>query len=168
MNFNLYVRKLNEVIEKSRLENAYSHIVYQIFELTLDDEKYSIVDTSTLKRTINKATAPSDAIAVPDFVITRKGYSFDGFQDSDDILGCVEVKYKDVDVKNPDRLCSTPQNKGYLDVYDKVIYTNGWIWRLYDNSSQYSIEINFKEDFSNAEYEKLLDFLCSINWGEKK
>ena len=24
MNFNLYVRKLNEVIEKSRLENAYS------------------------------------------------------------------------------------------------------------------------------------------------
>ena len=59
MNFNLYVRKLNEVIEKSRLENAYSHIVYQIFELTLDDEKYSIVDTSTLKRTINKATAPS-------------------------------------------------------------------------------------------------------------
>ena len=54
-----------------------------------------------MKRTINKATAPSDAIAVPDFVITRKGYSFDGFQDSDDILGCVEVKYKDVDVKNP-------------------------------------------------------------------
>ena len=121
-----------------------------------------------MKRTINKATASSDALAVPDFVITRKGYSFDGFQDSDDILGCVEVKYKDVDVKNPDRLCSTPQNKGYLDVYDKVIYTNGWIWRLYDNSSQYSIEINFKEDFSNAEYGKLLDFLCSINWGEKK
>ena len=30
--------RLNEVIEKSRLENAYSHIVYQIFELTLDDE----------------------------------------------------------------------------------------------------------------------------------
>lgn len=48
MNFNLYVRKLNEVIEKSRLENAYSHIVYQIFELTLDDEKYSIVDTLSL------------------------------------------------------------------------------------------------------------------------
>ena len=163
MNFNSYIRKLNEVIDKSRLENAYSHIVYQIFEMTLDDEKYSIVDTSSLKRTIDKATAPYDVIAVPDFVITKKGYSFDSVQESDDILGCVEVKYNDADVKNPNRLCSTLQNKGYLEVYGRVIYTNGWIWRLYDSEQEY-IEINFKDDSSNTTYGELLRLLCSINW----
>lgn len=163
MNFNTYIRKLKEVQDKSHLENGYSHIVYQIFEIALDDEEYSIVDTSSLKRTINKATAPRDVIAVPDFVITKKGYFFDDIQKSDDILGCVEVKYKDFDVINPDRLCSNPQNKGYLEVYSKVIYTNGWIWRLYDGRQE-PVEINFRKNPSNATYGELLKLLCSINW----
>ena len=163
MNFNTYIKKLKEVEDKSRLENGYSHIVYQIFEIVLDDEKHSIVDTSNLKRTINKATAPHDVIAVPDFVITKKGYFFDDIQKSDDILGCVEVKYKDVDVANTDRLCSIPQSKGYLDVYNKVIYTNGWIWRIYIGAQDF-VEINFRKNLTNAAYGELLKLLCSINW----
>lgn len=165
MNFNAYITKLKEVQDKSHLENGYSHIVYRVFDITLDDEKYSLVDTSSLKRTINKATAPRGVVAVPDFVITKKGYSFDGIQKSEDILGCVEVKYKDIDVTNPDRLYSTSQNKGYLEVYSKVIYTNGWIWRLY-NASQNYIEISFRDNSSNATYGELLRLLCSINWNE--
>ena len=165
MNFNLFIKKLEEVQDKSHLENGYSHIVYQMFEIALDDEKYSIVDTSSLKRTINKATAPQDVIAVPDFVITKKGYFFNGIQKSDDILGCVEVKYRDDDVSKPDRLRSTQQNRGYLDVYSKIIYTNGWIWRFYDGSQNF-VEINFRKNLSNATYGELLKLLCSINWDE--
>lgn len=165
MNFNLYIKKLEEVQDKSHLENGYSHIVYQMFGIALDNEKYSIVDTSSLKRTINKATAPQDVIAVPDFVITKKGYFFDGIQKSDDILGCVEVKYRDDDVIKPDRLRSTQQNRGYLDVYSKIIYTNGWIWRFYDGSQNF-VEINFRKNLLNATYGELLKLLCSINWDE--
>lgn len=82
MNFNLYIRKLKEIQDKCRLENGYSHIIYQVLENTIDDEKYSIIDTSSLKRTQDKATAPHDIIAVPDFVITNKDYTFDGIQNS--------------------------------------------------------------------------------------
>ena len=167
MNYNLYIKKLEEVQEKSHLENGYSHIVYQLFEIALDDEKYSIIDTSSLKRTQNKATAPHDVIAVPDFVITNKGYYFDGIQNTDDILGCIEIKYRDADVTNPNRLSSTSQNKGYLEAYSKIIYTNGWIWRFYDGSQDF-VEINFRENSSNTTYGELLKLLCSINWNEKK
>ena len=163
MNFNTYIKKLKEVQDKSHLENGYSHIVYQMFEISLDDEKYSIVDTSSLKRTINKATAPWDVIAVPDFVITKKDYFFDDIQKSDDILGCIEVKYKDADVANTDRLCSSTQSKGYLEVYNKAIYTNGWIWRFYDGTQDF-IEINFRRNLENKTYGELLKLLCSINW----
>ena len=163
MNYNLYIRKLQDVKDKCHLENGYSHIVYQIFEMTLDDEKYSIVDTSSLKRTQDKATAPRDVIAVPDFVITRNGYVFDGNQHLADILGCIEVKYKDADVTSPNRLESTAEKKGYLKVYHKVIYTNGWIWRFYDASQQYK-EIDFRNNVSNGKYGELLNMLCSIEW----
>lgn len=165
MNYNSYIKKLEVVQEKSHLENGYSHIVYQLFETVLDDEKYSIIDTSSLKRTKNKATVPYDVIAAPDFVITSKSYFFDGIQKSDDILGCVEIKYKDVDVTNPDRLCSTSQNRGYLAIYSKIIYTNGWIWRYYNGAEDF-VEINFRKNSSNATYGELLKLLCSINWNE--
>lgn len=165
MNYNSYIKKLKEVQDKSHLENAYSHIVYQLFEIVLDNEKYSIVDTSSLKRTKNKATAPHNVIAVPDFVITNKDYFFDGIQKSDDILGCIEIKYSDADVTNPGRLSSISQKKGYLEVYSKIIYTNGWIWRFYDASEKF-VEINFRNNSSNATYGELLKLLCSINWNE--
>ena len=165
MNYSSYIKKLEEVQDKSHLENAYSHIVYQLFEIALDDKKYSIVDTSTLKRTQNKATAPYGVIAVPDFVITSKDYYFDGIQKSDDILGCVEIKYYDANVINPNRLSSTLENKGYLEIYRKIIYTNGWIWRFYDGSQEF-VEIDFRKNPSNATYGELLKLLCSINWNE--
>lgn len=167
MNYNSYIKKLTEVQEKSHLENRYSHIVYQLFEMTLDDEKYSIIDTSSLKRTQNKATAPHDVIAVPDFVITKKEYIFDDIQKSDCVLGCVEMKYYDADVIKSARLNSTSQSKGYLETYSKVIYTNGWIWKFYDGSHE-SIEINFRTNSSNATYGELLKLLCSINWNERR
>lgn len=50
MNYNTYINKLNEVIQKSHLENGFSHIIYQIFDIILDDSIFSIVDTIRLYR----------------------------------------------------------------------------------------------------------------------
>ena len=124
---------------------------------------WSEKDTSSLKRTQDKATAPRDVIAVPDFVITRNGYVYDGNQNPADTLGCIEVKYQDADVTSPSRLGNATEKRGYLEVYHKVIYTNGWIWRFYDASQQYK-EIDFRNNASNSKYGELLNMLCSIEW----
>jgi hypothetical protein len=166
MNYNTYINKLNEVIQKSHLENGYSHIIYQIFDIILDDSKFSIVDTSCLKRTQDKSLAPKNVIAVPDFVITRKEFCFTNIQKNEkDILGCIEVKYIDNDVKNPTRLLDKDEKIGYIGIYNKVIYTNGWIWRYYTSENEYR-EINFIENPSNKTYGELLSLLCSIEWEE--
>lgn len=169
MNFNTYIQKLNEVMEKSKLENGYSHIVYQIFDITLDDNKYSIVDTSSLKRTQDSITAPKDVVAVPDFVITEKGYCYDdNQQDSDKVLGCIEVKYNDADIEKPDRLESTEIYRGYSEVYKKIIYTNGWIWTYYIGVKK-QWQVVFEKDKNNTNnktYGELLRYLCSIDWKE--
>lgn len=164
MNYNTYINKLNEVRQKSHLENGYSHIIYQIFDITLDDSKFSIVDTSCLKRTQDKSLAPKNVIAVPDFVITRKEFCFaDLQQNKKDILGCIEVKYKDDDVKKPNRLLDKGGKIGYIGTYNKVIYTNGWIWRYYTSINNYR-EINFMDNHSNKTFGELLSLLCSIEW----
>ena len=138
-----------------------------MLENTIDDEKYSIIDTSSLKRTQDKAIAPHDIIAVSDFVITNKYYTFDGIQNSENILGCIEVKYRDNDTINPCRLHSGKLNKGYLKYYKKVIYTNGWIWKYY-NSLGNIWTINFRDNLSNASYGELIKLLCSIDWDKEE
>ena len=40
MNFKTFIKRLEEARDFSRIENAYSHIVYNIFNLTLDTSKY--------------------------------------------------------------------------------------------------------------------------------
>ena len=100
-------------------------------------------------------------------MITNKDYTFDGIQNSENILGCIEVKYSDSDTINPCRLHSEKQNKGYLEYYRKVIYTNGWIWKYY-NSSGKTWTINFRDSLSNASYGELIKLLCSIDWDKER
>ena len=71
MNYNSYMGKLEDVEEKSRIENGYSHIVYNVFDFVLGD-RYRLVDTSTIERGNDKRQFPRNLIAVPDFFVTSK------------------------------------------------------------------------------------------------
>ena len=165
MNKDLYIKKLKSVENQSHLENGYSHVIYQLFDIVLED-KYSIVDVTELNRKEGRFVAPKDLVAVTDFVITTSDFKFDD-NDKNKILGCVEVKVRDDDVLRAERLESNNGEIGYLENFNnKVIYTNGWIWKFsIDGKSK---EINLRKKDTNAEYGRLLSMLCSIKWTKKR
>lgn len=175
MNFKTFIKRLEEARDFSRIENAYSHIVYDIFNLTLDTSKYVLIDTSTYKRNENKqdSLVPNDAIAVPDFVIGNRADKIDGVNR----LGCIEVKYFASDIENADQL--SPSNdrlenhytegkdrRGYLSLYHNFIYTNGWKWRIFVNKKSCSIEFDFtkEENQTNEYYGIFLAELFQFDW----
>ncbi len=160
MNIRTFLSKLVEAETKSCIENAYSHIVYEIFDIVLDSEKYSLVDVSSWKRNKDKSLLPKDIIAVPDFVITKKDYNFEDTET--DIYGCIEVKFNDSNVDVPERLKDEIDKRGYLSIYNNVIYTNGWKWACYSNSNEADWKCDFRKYGTNKEYGKLLNNLCSI------
>lgn len=170
MNYSSYMRNLKDVEEKSRIENAYSHIVYNVFGFVLEDS-YRLVDTSAIKRGNTKCQFPLGVIAVPDFFVTSKEYTY---KNGNGVYACVEVKFRDGEVMNPTRLANSreggEESVGWIKMYNKVIYTNGWIWRYYINEDKNSPkwEINFRKHPTNKEYGKLLERLCSIDWEEEE
>lgn len=174
MNFETFLMRLKEAKNFSRIENAYSHIIYDIFNLTLDTSKYILIDTSTYKRTDENTDAlvPKDAIAVPDFVIGNRAKNIDDVKRK----GCIEVKYFDRDINKADELSDDKdrlkkhyregmERRGYEDLYQNVVYTNGWIWRFIRSSSEIK-EFDFtdKNNQTNSYYGVFLKYLFSFNW----
>lgn len=172
MNFEAFMKRLEEARDFSRIENAYSHIIYDIFNLTLDTSKYVLIDTSTYKRTENKqdSIVPNDAIAVPDFVIGNREETIKG-------MGCIEVKYFDSNVDNADKLSKDTdrledyyregkKRRGYLSLYHNVIYTNGWKWRIFRHTKEKVTEFDFtkEENQTNAYYGTFLATLFQFDW----
>lgn len=175
MNFETFLIRLKEARDFSRIENAYSHIIYDIFNLTLDTSKYILIDTSTYKRTDENTDAlvPKDAIAVPDFVIGNRTKNIDDVERK----GCVEVKYHDYDIINADKLLDDKdrlndhyregmQRRGYMNLYQNVVYTNGWRWRFITRSSSKNKEFDFtdKNNQTDSYYKDFLKYLSSFNW----
>lgn len=159
MNFNTFFERLNEASE-SGVENAYSHIVYDIIHIALDSQ-YCLIDTSPWNKGADEKIVPKDVMAVPDFVITDKNYKF---KDSvSTAYGCVEVKYIDKHVHDAKRVVKNDKTS-YLNKYNKVLYTNGWIWLYFNGSETPAWTINFRENPTNVEFGKLLFNLCSIDW----
>ena len=175
MNFETFMKRLKEARDFSRIENAYSHIIYDIFYLTLDTSKYVLIDTSTYKRNENRqdSIVPNDAIAVPDFVIGNRAKTINEVKR----MGCIEVKYGDFNVDNANKLSEDmdrfgnhyregKERRGYLSLYHNVIYTNGWKWRIFRNSKQAVKEFDFtkKENQTNAYYSTFLATLFQFDW----
>lgn len=175
MNFETFLIRLQEAKDFSRIENAYSHIIYDIFNLTLDTSKYILIDTSTYKRTDENTDAlvPKDAIAVPDFVIGNRAKSIDDVERK----GCIEAKYFDKDIIKADELPDAKdrlnnhyregmERRGYKNLYQNVVYTNGWIWRFFTRSSSEIKEFDFTDENNqtNSYYRIFLEYLFSFNW----
>ena len=175
MNFETFLIRLKEARDFSRNENAYSHIIYDIFNLILDTSKYILIDTSTYKRTDENTDAlvPKDAIAVPDFVIGNRAENIDDVERK----GCVEVKYHNFDIIKADKLSDDKdrlndhyregmQRRGYKNLYQNVVYTNGWRWRFITRSSSEIKEFDFtdKNNQTDSYYEIFLEYLFSFNW----
>lgn len=175
MNFETFLIRLQEAKDFSRIENAYSHIIYDIFNLTLDTSKYILIDTSTYKRTDENTDAlvPKDAIAVPDFVIGNRAKNIDDVERK----GCIEAKYFDKDIIKADELPDAKdrlnnhyregmERRGYKNLYQNVVYINGWIWRFFTRSSSEIKKFDFTDENNqtNSYYGIFLEYLFSFNW----
>lgn len=167
MDFKTYVKKLKDVETKCPIENGYSHVIYQLFDdIEGMNEKYALVDTTNLKRTVAKKTNlfPENIVAIPDFVITDDKFEYGKENDKKEyIYGCIEVKYFDNEVKLTNRLNSENGVIGYLQYYKHVIYTNGWIWMYYDEKEKLMI-IDFRDTSSDDDkkFHKLIKKLNEI------
>ena len=166
MNFRTFFEKLNDAENKRSVENAYSHIIDCVFDVILDKNVFSLIDTSTWKKGVDGRIVPKNIVATPDFVITDRDYKFN--DNTSNAYGCIEVKYADRNVKQSLRLCDDSDSKGYLHYYQNVLYTNGWIWIYYDGKTTPKWTINFRENQTNKEFGRLLYELCSIEWKNLK
>lgn len=99
-----------------------------------------------------------------DFVIRERKKSNEA-----KVLGAIEVKYINKDLnKYLDQLNS------HIDKYKKVIYTNGLIWRLYEEKGKFAWEVKLGEIKNGAiiwrnnsnEWKNLIKNLDDIKWME--
>lgn len=188
MDFKTFMSRLEEVRYVGKVENGYSHIIYELlYEDVLDTEKYMLVDVSSMdrwskvratgeQRAINTELLGENLCAVPDFVITNRP-NFDTTKKKDllkeiERLGCIEMKFYNRDV-NADRLSDKGKERGYLSTYNKhVIYTNGWKWSYYDGRKNddgsykdwLNVDFNDKKQRNQEKYDELLAFLREIVW----
>lgn len=169
VDINTFISRLEEVRDIGRIENGYSHIIYNVMhDDALDSNNYMLVDVSTYKRTKNKQPINQNFLgenpcAVPDFVIIKKIKSLD---EQVSRLGCIEVKFEDNQVNG----ARNSGKNGYLKIYkNHVIYTNGWIWKYYNGKKS---EPDWKVDFRPEEkrtqetYNKLIELLKNIEWNK--
>lgn len=171
MTFDTFIKRLYEVKNISRIENGYSHIVYDIiYNSTLDYNEYMLIDTSSYKKRGNRPLIIDHLCAIPDFVITNRTNTLKNIKRH----GCIEVKNSTSEIYNANlykrsnnRLIDYYRQKGYLSTYNNnVIYTNGWVWRYFKSNKEHE----WIHDFTNpntcneTEYNKLLSDLRSINW----
>lgn len=168
MEINTFISRLEEVRDIGRIENGYSHIIYNVMYDDVLESEYMLVDVSTYKRTKNKQPINQDFLgenpcAVPDFVIIKKIKSL---SEQVSRLGCIEVKYKDVDVNG----ARNSGENGYLKIYNNhVIYTNGWIWNYYNGKDpKRNWEVDFRPDENRTQkkYDELISQIKGIKWSE--
>lgn len=171
MEFNTFFTRLQEAENISRIENGYSHIIYDlIYNQILDNQKYMLIDTSSYKRQgNNKPLIVDNLCAIPDFVITNHASRLKDVKR----LGCIEVKFYDREVeahlykRRANRLINYYNTKGYLETYNHhVLYTNGWKWNYYENNEP-SWSLRFSKEKCNSNsgiYDDLIKNLTKINW----
>lgn len=168
MDFYRFLKLLRLAEKQSSIENAYSHLIWDILWDVFDEGRCSVVDVCSWRKGVDERLVPKDIIATPDFVVSNLDYCFDDRQNEGEkpniAYGCIEVKFDDKEVLKPARLEDTEDTKGYLNAYKKVIYTNGWIWEFYNGSPDVKWSINFRENPILEEYYKLKTYLKEIDW----
>lgn len=163
-NFQDYKEEIELIyIQNSGVECELYSIIATLIRASKPGSNISLRDVST-RRTTNKSKRFKSAAGFPDFVVLRRAQSQDAC-----IYGCIEAK---TFVGDLDSERNKKQLNGHIKLYDKVIYTNGLTWRLYEDKSyepkkevvlgKYNKgKFTWKE---NSEWHELLEMLDTINW----
>ena len=164
MDYRYYQRKINDVIEKCPIEAGVEILVYTLLDQLIDSEKYSLVDINRIWK--NQDTRLVTGAGIPDIAVLSKDFLFKN-EDAGVVYGFIEVKAAGVGLRN------TEQISGELSSINHFIYTNGIVWKYYENHEEtwvvnllvderpYSEE---KVEISKEKYDDLIEKIRQIGW----
>jgi hypothetical protein len=120
--FSMYKEEIELIRSQNRVECDLYSIIACIIRESKNGSKILLRDVS-IRRTTDFSKSFKGNSGFPDFVIrTREKCEYAS------ILGAIEVKYTDEDLKMEQHL---EQLNGHREFYKKVIYTNGLKWQFY-------------------------------------
>ncbi|WP_294241201.1 hypothetical protein [Pseudobutyrivibrio sp.] len=131
MRFEEYIQEVELIKKQNNVEYDFYNIVAPLVKCCVSN--YSVRDVSQRKRTTSEIERLFWGIAgFPDFVVLDKEYSSSSDNDKEVIHGVIEAKYigKPLLKQKADRL----QLAGHILSFGLVIYTNGYVWRIYSKS----------------------------------
>lgn len=143
-----YISEIELIEKQNNVEYDLYSVIAPILKRREDLKEYSIRDISHRRRTKEGRERLFWGIkGFPDFVIMDKNYDQKETYDKSVIYGVIEAKYvnKPID-DSEDKL----QLKGHLLSFGTVIYTNGYIWKIYKNTKNNKAGIKTQENKSYA------------------
>ncbi|QNO14374.1 hypothetical protein HYG86_06105 [Alkalicella caledoniensis] len=169
--FRLYQRELELIYMQNPIECELYSIVACLIRERNQNKKISLRDVSTRRKSeFSGSEIYASKSGFPDFVILSEDfYLFDDkFRDTSKILGAVEIKRMTVKLNGKSK-----QLLDHIAKFKKVLYTNGFEWRLYNGNKSYApewlvslgkIDKGKVEWFEGEVWDSLLNELDKISW----
>lgn len=173
MSLNEYFFSYKEEIELSQAQNRVECDLYSLIAYIIRDSKQasniSLRDVS-VRRTSDLSKRFRSKVGFPDFIIMKREKSRDAA-----ILGAIEAKYI---TENLDSEKHMKQLGAHIKSYNKVIYTNGIIWRFYNSKESISKpvwevslgEVKNKDEIiwhEDKRWNELINEIDNVNWEEE-
>lgn len=161
--YKMYKEEVELIDTQNRIECDLCSIIAYIIREGEQGDKISLRDIS-VRRKSDFSRGFIGEKGPADFVIREREKSNEA-----KVLGAIEVKYINEDLgKYLDQLNS------HIDKYKKVIYTNGLIWRFYEEKGKFAWEVKLGTmkngaiiwSNNNKEWKILIKKLDNINWRE--
>ena len=155
MEWEEYINEIELIEKQNNVEHDLYCVIAPLLKSIKNFKEYSIRDVDNRKRTNTTKNERTfwGIKGFPDFAILDRTYEASSKNDKDKVYGVVEAKF----IGKP--MLSKPGDKlqliGHLLSFGKVIYTNAYEWRIYENGWKVSKEIIF--DKENDSYEARSD-----------
>ena len=165
MKHEYYERKINDVIMKCPIEAGIEILVYNVLDDIVHSKGLVLVDINRLRKKRDKRL--TTAGGVPDIAILTNDFEFKSTKGK--LYGFVEVKATNKE------LLETEQVIGQMDNIVHYLYTNGLMWKYYNNKKCIwticlaDVEVVLRKRTEcivilEGEFEKLIDALRKIDW----
>ncbi len=160
-----YQRKINDVISKCPIEAGVEILVYNLLDEYVNEEKLSLVDINRICK--GKDSRLTTEAGIPDIAVVSKDFRFAEIEQGN-VYGLVEVKAAGVSVRKTEQSCGEAKKARHF------IYTNGLVWKFYQNGENkdvFNLIEGKKKPHSKSpvvidevEFKKLQDYLLNVKW----
>lgn len=123
MEYRYYEQKINDIIAKCPIEAGVEILAYNLLDEIVNKKNATIVDINRLQKNQDKRITTTGGIS--DIAVLTNDFVF--ATETGAVLGLVEIKATNKS------LTETEQIMGHINGTRHFIFTNGLIWRYYEN-----------------------------------